>query len=505
MHAGCDSDAAYAKPSTIRKMFPIAPRKLWQTLTTRRLLVVFLFLGILIRAVQDANDPDMWWHLATGRLILDDSSIPKADPFSYTVSGTRWYTHEWLAEVGMYGIYLVGGKEALIAASALVVTFTFVLVYLQCSARPHVAVFLVLAGAFASSVTWGVRPQILTMAGLALSGLLLIWYRRGSRWPLVAFPVLTAVWVNLHAGYLLGLAFLAANLVGDGLALLLRRPGQQTLPWGRWRSLVVSALASLAAANLNPNGLAMLRYPFDTLTSSAMSAYIQEWASPDFHHPAFWPFALLLMGGMVIVAMAKRRPLEPSDLVMYVAFSLAALHSSRHIALFAVLAPPIVSRSVSWNPASLRSTTTRLSLWLNWLLLLAGLGAVGLRFRYVVVQDPVHEAQFYPQAALEAIRSQGIIEQHVFNSYNWGGYLIWHEIPVFIDGRADVYGDEFIEDYLVTYRSQPGWRGLLETYDVGYILIEAGQPLSALLAEAPEWDHVYHDDVADVFLQLASQ
>ena len=474
--------------------------RLLRALTTRRLLAIILFLGILVRAVQEASDSDMWWHLATGQLILTDLRIPKADPFSYTVAGTRWYTHEWLSEVGMYATYLLGGKPALIAASALIITLAFVLVYVQCSARPHAAVFLVLAGAFASAVTWGVRPQILTMAGLALISLLLTLYRRGSRWPLIAFPLLIALWVNLHAGYLLGLAYLGLNLAGDGLALILGRTGRLALPWRRWGSLALSALFTLPAVMLNPNGWYMLRYPFETLTSSAMSAYIQEWASPNFHNPAFWPFAVLLVGGTVLLVLGDRRSFDLSDLLTYTCFAVAGLYSSRHVALFAVVAPPIISRTIPWDSQRLKSATTRVALTVNWVLLFAGLAVVGLRFQYVVTHDHEVEAGFYPEAALAYVRSHGLADQRIFNSYNWGGYLIWHDMPVFIDGRADVYGDAFIREYLSTYRPTPHWRQLLEDRGVDYVLTEADGSLSTVLLEAPEWDRAYHDDVADVFV-----
>ncbi len=477
----------------------MAFRKLWASLTTRRLLVILLFLGILGRAMREANDPDMWWHLATGRQIVTQQEIPREDPFSYTMAGTRWYTHEWLTEVGMYALYQLGGKAALIFVAALLIALTFWLVYLQCAARPHVAVFLVLAGAFASSVSWGVRPQILTMAGLALFSLLLERYRRGARWPLLLFPALIALWTNLHAGFLLGSAYLALNLVGDGLALLFQRVGPRTLNWSRWRALVLATAATLPASFLNPNGWHMLRYPFETLTSSAMRVYIQEWASPNFHDPGLWPFAVLLLGGMAILVL-ERRSSDLTELLTFWGFASIGLFSGRHIPLFAVLAPPIISRVITWDSARIKSITTRIALIVNWTLLLVAMVVVSWQFMSVVVQDRQLEAAQYPQAALAYIRAQSWETWRVFNTYNWGGYLIWEGLPVFIDGRADVYGDAFMLEYLTTYHLTSDWRQPLEKYKVDYVLIENRTPLATLLLEAPEWDQVYQDDVAVIFL-----
>ncbi|HPD41825.1 MAG TPA: hypothetical protein PLD43_09730, partial [Anaerolineae bacterium] len=98
------------------------------------------------------------------------------------------------------------------------------------------------------------------------------------------------------------------------------------------------------------------------------------------------------------------------------------------------------------------------------------------------------------------LQTQGWETRRVFNTYNWGGYLIWEGLPVFIDGRADVYGDAFMLEYLTTYHLTPNWRRPLDKYKVDCVLIESRSPLATLLLEAPEWDQAYQDDVATLFV-----
>ena len=88
----------------------------------------------------------------------------------------------------------------------------------------------------------------------------------------------------------------------------------------------------------------------------------------------------------------------------------------------------------------------------------------------------------------------------MLNSYGWGGYLIWRDLPVFVDGRADVYGD-FLFTFQQTNLGQASWREPLETYDVDYILLEQGHQIIALLTESPEWSLVYEDGVALIFVR----
>ena len=133
-----------------------APR--WQ-LTPRRLLAALLPLSLFVLAAQPQTDPDLWWHLRTGQWILENRAIPHSDPFSFTMLGTHWVAHEWLADIGLYLLYQAGGLTALALSTALVVTATFMSVYFRSVLRPHVAVFTTLLAALTAAAAWGrARP-----------------------------------------------------------------------------------------------------------------------------------------------------------------------------------------------------------------------------------------------------------------------------------------------------------------------------------------------------------
>jgi len=90
----------------------------------------------------------------------------------------------------------------------------------------------------------------------------------------------------------------------------------------------------------------------------------------------------------------------------------------------------------------------------------------------------------------------------LYNSYDWGGYLIWRlypAYPVYIDGRADVHGDAFIESFLNVYRAAPGWEQELARKDVHLVLIEPNAPLAAELGKNTNWQQVYQDKLSVMF------
>jgi hypothetical protein len=89
----------------------------------------------------------------------------------------------------------------------------------------------------------------------------------------------------------------------------------------------------------------------------------------------------------------------------------------------------------------------------------------------------------------------------LFNSYNWGGYLIWElpNYPVFVDGRTDLYDDEFLTEYLSVVLAQEGWEEKLDRYQINLVLIEPESMLGRILDEQGHWQLLYGDHQAMIF------
>jgi hypothetical protein len=323
---------------------------------------------------------------------------------------------------------------------------------------------------------------------------------------IISLPLITLIWVNLHAGYFLGLAILAIYIAG-GLIDLLKAVLQKTKnPDGlSLKSILilcavlgVSILATLA----NPNGFHILLYPFQTLTSQAMQQFIQEWFSPDFHQlewqPLAWFFLALIGAGML-----GKKPISPTKILLTLFFGYAALCSMRNVPLFTIVAIPILAEQVG-SLVRIRSELkppSRLLKWIVSILLICIVLVVSLRFGQVIQGQSKSEAGTFPKAAVDWIlenQPQG----NLFNSYGWGGYIIWRlypQYPVFIDGRADVYGDKFIFAYTDVYRARPGWEQALDTKDVRLVLVEPESGLASALWQSSNWEIVYEDQISVVF------
>ena len=506
-------------------------------MTTRRLFTAILFIALFVMAVREISDPDFWWHLRTGQSILETRTIPHADIFSHTNAGRVWVTHEWLSEVFIYAIFALGSFPALIVAFAAIIVLAFAFTYTQMpgkastplgSAQPYIAAFPLLLAAMATAPTWGVRPQILSM--LLTSVFLRVLERWRARagdhkgnhkgrpyiWILVPLMIL---WVNLHSGYALGLALIAVYLFGniaERISIHLTEPTTQlpnhptTQPPNYLTTqLALVFVACFAVVPLNPNGVTMYIYPFETLTSPTMQAYIQEWFSPDFHAVEFQPFAVLLLTTFAAIALSGKRA-SLTQTILLAGFGYAALRSARNIPIFALIAAPILAEHV-WHMIEARGwagmllTNRRVSRGMvigNWLVLAVIVAAALLRVGMVAANQNAVERAKFPAAAVDFLQKENL-PGTLYNAYGWGGYLIWRLYPetrVFIDGRADVYGDAFIEnEFLKAYRGGADWRVPLDKFAVRVVLVEPDAPLAMRLAEESAWRKVYEDKQAVIY------
>ncbi len=488
-------------------------------LPTRRLLVIVFLAVIFALAAQPITDPDFWWHLKTGQYIVETRSIPYTDVFSTLRFGSEWVTHEWLSEVFIYGVFRPLGFGGLIVVFSILIVAAFWMIHRLCWNRgvhPYVAGLAILLGALATMPTWGVRPQMFSLLFAAVFISFLDRYSRREAAPsLWWLAPLMVLWVNLHAGFALGLALIFLAIAGLLLDWLLLRKDSFGSVWQRARPLGWLLIVCVVAVSLNPNGTRIYSYPFETLSSPAMMQYIREWRSPDFHNPVFQALALLLLATFSAVALSKRRA-RPGELLMLAVTAWATLRSARNVAFFALVATPILAEH-SWNwitdwrgdkpldaleefesgEQSSRKTV------LNLLLLIAVLSVVAWGTLRALAEQPVTEAKEFPAAAVDFIRSQRP-PQPIHNEYIWGGYLIWKLYPdyrVYIDGRADVYGDRLVEEWLETNNGKKRWREPLDNYGIRTVLVKSDAALASLLRQDNGWKKVFEDKQAVIFIR----
>jgi hypothetical protein len=342
------------------------------------------------------------------------------------------------------------------------------------------------------------RPQgwmlnfILILMGVVLQ-------RQQRALPLI--PVIMFAWVNLHGGWITGYLVLGAGVVSEAVLVALKRGGD--VVW--LRRLMLWSLAGLPMLLVNPYGFDQLLVPLDTFTQAARP-FISEWRPPNLLAFNRLPFTIMLVLNVLVIVRYRQR-IRLVEFFLFGGFGLWALMTARIVLLYTFVAPVILTPYLSeWLTAlaprlMLREDVLKRSVRLGAPLV----GVLGVLFIFLFLNgsrpDRIRTIQetAYPVDAVGFLKESGL-RREMFSTDAWGGYLIYYlpEYPVFIDTRADLY-DEFFLEYVSILFGEDGWQETLATYDVQTILIDHKRPLTEKLKASDEWQVVYEDDLALVF------
>ncbi|MBX9694405.1 MAG: hypothetical protein K2Z81_18610, partial [Cyanobacteria bacterium] len=273
--------------------------------------ILYILLGV--RPEYLFQDASVGWHLVAGKWILENHAIPQTDLFSYTFPDKTWIAYEWLFDVVIYVLTMLGGLNLLAVATGSLIALIILRTYdrTRFAGTPLLIAFvLMILGTFSSAIHWLARPHIVTMFGVYFfcKTLEQFYQSKISRKKLLALLIIMMVlWVNSHPAFLLGIAFVGLYMVCSCLSWFFYKgePEGKGVRAQRAVTLII-ALALVALATLiNPYGLKLHAYIFDYLNSNqAILAATDEFRSPNFHNNIstafFEALILLLITGLVV-------------------------------------------------------------------------------------------------------------------------------------------------------------------------------------------------------------
>jgi hypothetical protein len=481
-------------------------------LTPRTLLLGGVMIVIPALFVGAILDPDFWWHIRIGRWMVENGHLPSTDIFTYTVPSHVWTDHEYLTEMLMWLVYSKTGALGIGLAFGAITYAGFCLMYRQVRRQPFVIAGLGLAlGAIAGAPIWGPRAQMITFALTCLELYWLQGYLSGRSRALQFFPLVMALWANLHGGWVIGFVWLGVALVAElvGWAWEPANPAHRA----HVRLLAIVTAASAVAVLATPHGFNLYLYPFQTVASMAQERLIVEWFSPDFHQPYLHPFEAMVL--LLMVGFALKRPTLYDLLLSLVAVALA-LQSVRNIALFIAATTPVLINTYSeaWKEIS---KARGWKLHLPSQPVFAVVTAVALivialaTVAHIATEtSPSHQSMLtdttYPVGAADWLAAHPDVGTRMYNQYGWGGYLAYRFYPqanrrVFIFGEAALMGDDLLNEYQDVQTLRPDWKSLLDKNGVDYIVYNRGEALANVLASQSDWTLVYQDTVAVIYVR----
>ncbi len=487
----------------------------------------FFAAAVLPRGTWPLIDGDVWWHIRAGEEVLRTGAVPSIDTWSIVGAGRPWTSQDWGANVLLAAGNSLGpwGQTALSFLFGAFTVLAFWILWRAIALRvpgigwvsriAWLSIGLVLAGP-----VMGVRVQVLDLL-MAATVVWICWRYLADprrRW-LIGLPLVAAVWANLHAGWVLLFLIVGAVLVGEMVDRLLKREliGPALLGWAQLRDLGLALVASAGALILNPNGAALYAYPFYTVGITSLNRYVMEWfpASLD------TLFGQLLAGfalvAIVPTLLLGRRRLRTADAVILIGLTVMAYRAIRFLlivgpiggAIAAVVLAPILAetRLGRWSAPALERLSAvrtggrgRANAALALLLILLGVG--------VALARVSPSAQTAEIARVLPVQAVAWLDEHepgtrIFNRYEWGGYIGQHrpQQPVFMDGRADVYGDELLRTYVSIIGVEGDPQVLLDRYRIDYATFPPGTDLADWFDASSHWLRVYADATAAIWVR----
>lgn len=442
------------------------------------------------------SDSDTYWQIAVGRWILDHHALPHVDIYSFTRAGEPWTSSSWLAQVLFAASYNLAGWTGpmILAAGCIASTFALLVHILGRRIPAAYAVAVAMAALVLSMGHFLARPHVLVLPiMLAWANGLMSASERG-RSPSPWLLPLIALWANLHGGFVFGLVLVGAFALD---ALWNAERVQQRSLVLRWAAFGIGALVACCAT---PYGWGSILAARKILDLGEVLHLIYEWMPANFSKFGAFEMAILMLIAGALYGGVK---LTPPRIALVLGLLHMALSHVRNIEIFALLLPIVVLAPVAsqfaLRPAWPARTGAPTPVIAAFLILLGGwtwLLAANTAFAPLESQSPA--------AAVDALKAYN--PKRVLNDLPFGGYLIWRQMPVFIDGRAELYGEAF---ELAYYRAMQlkdvnQFLDILKTWDIDAVLLTPHTPAVGLLDHIGGWRRAYADENAVLHVRAAN-
>lgn len=481
------------------------------------LLLLLAAPALFVFHQQCVNDPDVWWHLRTGEWIVHHHTVPIVDPFS-NLDKAAWMAYSWAFELPLYLMYRHWGLVGiLIYTSTMVVLITAAIYRFLQRLQPDFtkAVLLTLAATVGIGRLYTPRPWLLTVLFFVLEiDILFATYRedqpRRNRRQLLLLPVIFAVWANVHIQFIDGLIVLLLGAIAPVLRGLLANVSPPSPPAGDWVRQAKERLAVFGicvfATLLNPYGWKVYVAAWELASQAGVLNKINELQAIPFRDGG--DYLVLFLALAAAVAFVWKRRLDFFEGGLLAISIVISFRSQRDVWMVVIVAVGILAEALgakeSGQPdASSRRliATTEFSIVTLVALVLVCFAGKVLRIDNGRLETALEESM--PVKAIEFAKSRGYAGP-IYNTYNWGGILIWDlRLPVSLDGRAALYGDQRIDRSVATWGGRPGWEKDPELVHSNLVLAPVDEPLAQLLTLSSDFRLAYKDKVAALFVRDA--
>ncbi len=495
------------------------------------LLVAFLSFICVVTSFKLFLDDDTFWHLATGRFIVQNGYVPSVDVFGFVTSGSIWIPFEWGWDVITYYIYNLGGFYTLsIFRTLAVIASFFIILYVLWKNNISLSTCIIFSGllVFGLLGRFSIRPQIISYLFFII--LIFFLYRfkynfkvkKSFVWNL---PLLFLLWANMHMGVLLGLLVFVLFVISDETEyFFIAKKSKTEEEKSKNKYLLYAFVFSVISLLVNPHFFETYLYALRH-SQMQMLESINEWKSPfssaSYYYVKIYMF-FLFSGVIIFYYSFKKKEIFPA--LLYAVIGIYSVQSLRFISdfmviifIYWVLAAGLLFEKFSLNNL-LNKPAAKIILTVCLIFLTVKAyddtiykDYLGNYFRETGMD--VNE-KFFPKAMIDFIGKENIdkIGSKPFNNLKIGGYFIWNfpQSKNFIDSRN--LNDSIYSMYKNIDLKRPGFEKMIENLGIDYVIystpyltinpVEIRQNIVSYLTMAGDkWKLVYWDDRSFLFVK----
>jgi hypothetical protein len=454
--------------------------------------LLLLFLGDAL-----LQDSDTFWQIKVGQWIIDHRAVPISDVYSFTKFGSPWISNAWLSQVLYAAVHAWGWAGPVILASLAAAAAIAILVWLlDVYFEPAHSILIAMLVLMLSWHHLLARPHLLALPVMVawIGAMISAADRRAS--PSLFLLPLMSLWANLHGGFVLGLALIAPVALE---AVWSAAPERRIVLGARW---ALFAAGAVVAACCTPYGWNTLLAAARILDLGQVLSILSEWRPADFGSFGLFEGCLL---GLMGFALSRGVVLSFPRILLLLLVTHMALANVRSIETFAFIVPLILAKPFASQPVDVAASTTT-ERWSRPYLPGLAIAAIAAGMwastaSYTAHHDFTFAKLQTPAAAVDMLKQRQA--KRIFNAYEFGGYLISRDVPPFIDGRAELYGEKFVVSYFhaVDGRNVDQLLRLLDTFQIDATLLAPSSPAAQILDHIAGWQRLYADDIAVIHVR----
>ena len=510
-----------------------------------RIIKIIIFISFLLFFISAMNsymsinlwDYDFWWHISTGRYIVENNTVPDKDPFSdvnnleenknaHPAREQFILKQYWLAQVLFFKIYDAFGDKGIIILRSLIL-FSMVVIVLWWFNRQKIDFYITYPFIFFIFLQTmgfiGERPVLFTMLFAVVTFFILDDFKQRKSKSIYFLIPLMLLWANLHGGFILGVLIIMVFIAGETTQFILKQDKRDRKAL---LTLCIVGFIAIAASVVNPNGFSVL-FLFSE-KAKIFESGTQEYFSPfTLYSNKIQPIEMEYIILIVLFPLLAILRNKKIDIVYYFLLCILlymSVSAARYLIYFISIGSMILGRELYYLIedyfTKVNVNRFKFSVVASSCIFISTVLYAGGFLDIDKISFAKAEKFSVPKRAADFIMTNNI-EGNMFNDMGFGGYLIWRLYPqqkVFIDTRQlnytlvkehewISYARESVMNPELPEGKKPLWERLLDHYKIDLIVLDtvdvmgSTKPFLFSLLKSDKWVPVHVDIISVVFLK----